>query len=86
MPAFQLNAYSAALVTDTPQPAVTIVQVSGIGIVVAGRVAVQQLRDACNLSLDGDDARIEVARQHPDPTSEALASDGKAGCQLWPTP
>lgn len=52
MPAFQLGPRAAALVSDGGQPAVTIVQLSGPGVLISGHAALQELRRACDLALD----------------------------------
>ena len=54
MPAFQLSAVAAALVSDTQPPCVTIVHLSSQGIVVYGKEAIEQLMFACKLVLDAD--------------------------------
>lgn len=57
MPAFYLGPHTAALVRENDaNPAITLVTLSSGGILVSGRDAVQQLRDACNLALDAADA------------------------------
>lgn len=66
MPAMQLTQCSAAIVSDGDAPNVTVVQLSGPGVVIFGRAAVEQLRDACNLALSaGYKSDYEVKEQQP---------------------
>lgn len=64
MPAFQLNAHSAALVSYSNPPQVTIVQTAGSGVFITGRDALEQLKAACQLALDAD------AHRHPEPETK----------------
>lgn len=63
MAAFQLGATAAAIVAENQAlPQLTIVNLSSVGIVLFGREAVEQLRDACNAALDSADACTKPSR------------------------
>lgn len=74
MPAFQLNMHAAALVSDTVPPQIAIVQVTGVGVTIVGRDALEQLKAACQLALDGDTHR-RIAK----PGATLRSADARTG-------